>query len=43
MQDEDGALVEWELAKGPLQLVTVRDGLHVVDAARDVSVKHADG
>ena len=32
MQDEDSALVDREPAKGPLQLVTVRDLLDVVDA-----------
>jgi hypothetical protein len=43
MQDEDGALVEREPAEGPLQLVTVRDLLDVIDVARDIGVKHAYG
>jgi hypothetical protein len=43
MQDEDGALIEWEPPERPLQLVTVRDRLDVVDVARDIGVKHANG
>jgi hypothetical protein len=43
MQDEDGALVEREPAKGLLQLVTVSDHLDVVGVARDVDGKHANG
>jgi hypothetical protein len=43
MQDEDGALVEREPTKRLLELVTVRDHLNVVDVARDIGVKHANG
>jgi hypothetical protein len=34
MRDEDGAMVEREPTEGPLQLVTVRNHLDVVDVAR---------
>lgn len=43
MQDEDGALVEWQPAKRLVQLVTVGDFLHVVHATRHVRVKQMNG